>query len=154
MKVFCIIILRRLKDARDKLTRPEQAGFRPGKGCQEHILTLRLILQQSERFQLSIFIAFIDFVATFNSLIRNELWKIMIEDGVPAQLIEILKRDYESTVTRVRTADGETTEFDVESGVKQGCPLSPILFNYIIDWIMTNSLCTQKGLSSVREKTT
>jgi hypothetical protein len=47
MEVFCIIILNRFKDAQDMLTRPEQACFRPGKGCQEHILTLRLILQQS-----------------------------------------------------------------------------------------------------------
>ncbi|KAK2717484.1 hypothetical protein QYM36_006308 [Artemia franciscana] len=79
VKVVCIIILNRFTDTRDQLTRHEQAGFRPGRGCQEHILTFCLILQQSERFQLSAFVAFIDFVATFDSLIRTELWKIMVK---------------------------------------------------------------------------
>jgi hypothetical protein len=68
----------------------------------------------------------------------------LLEDGVPAELIEILKGAYESTVTRVQTANSKTTEFDVESGIKQGCPLLPAPFNYIIDWIMMNSLCTHK----------
>ncbi|KAK2713351.1 hypothetical protein QYM36_009274, partial [Artemia franciscana] len=95
MKVISIIVLNRFKNARDKLTGPEQAGFRPDRGRLEHILTLRLILQQSERFQLSAIITFIDFVAAFDSLIRTELWKIMVEDSVPAELIEILKGAYD-----------------------------------------------------------
>ena len=68
----------------------------------------------------------------------------MVEDGVQAELIELLKGAHESTVTRFQTDDGKTTEFDVDSGVKQGFPLLPALFNYIIDWIKVNSPCTHK----------
>ena len=146
MKVFCIIILNHFKDALDMLTRPEQVGFGPRGGCQKHCLTLHLILQQSERFQLSDMIAFIDFVPAFDSLIRTELVKIVLEDGAPAGLIEIFKGAYESTVTKVRATEGEITEFYVDSGFKQWCALLPARFNYIKDCILAYRLCNHKGL--------
>ncbi|KAK2724222.1 hypothetical protein QYM36_000920 [Artemia franciscana] len=134
------------EDALDMLTRPEQVGFGPRGGCQKHCLTLHLILQQSERFQLSDMIAFIDFVPAFDSLIRTELVKIVLEDGAPAGLIEIFKGAYESTVTKVRATEGEITEFYVDSGFKQWCALLPARFNYIKDCILAYRLCNHKGL--------
>ena len=135
IKIFCVILLNRFKDARDKLTRPEQAGYRPGRGCPGQILTIHLILQQYSRFHLPLLIAFIDFAAAFDSLIREELWRIMAEDGAPQEIIEILRSAYKDTETCVRVSGNDTPKFPVEFGVKQGCPLSPILFNYAIDWI-------------------
>ena len=146
MKIFCVILLNRFKDARDKLTRPEQAGFRPGRGCPEQILTIRLILQQYSRFHLPLLIAFIDFAAAFDSLIREELWRIMAEDGAPQEIIEILRSAYKDTETCVRVSGNDTPKFPVEFGVKQGCPLSPILFNYAIDWIMYNAMRNHSGI--------
>ncbi|KAK2707487.1 hypothetical protein QYM36_015254, partial [Artemia franciscana] len=92
-----------------KLKRREQAGFRPGRGCQEHILTLRLILQKNKRFHLSASIAFLDFVAAFDSLIRIEIWKIMVKSGVPAELIENPREAVKDNESRQSNTGGVVT---------------------------------------------
>ena len=60
----------------------------------------------------------------------------MLCDGAPEKLIQLIKSYYTSTRAQVRAYGEESLEFDLYSGVLQGCPLSPILFNYVIDWIM------------------
>ncbi|BHF73596.1 hypothetical protein SprV_0401667800 [Sparganum proliferum] len=85
-------------------------------------------------------ICFIDFVAAFDSVRRESLWRIMALDGVPAKIIAIIKAYYRSTTARVLVRNNPSHPFGILSGVRQGCILSPILFNYAIDWILGSAL--------------
>ena len=71
---------------------------------------------------------------------------------VPCQLIDIIKEMYTDTWCQVRTAEGFSDEFRVESGVRQGCILSPLLFNCFMDTILT--LETTPGGWSIEYTTT
>ncbi|CAI9715828.1 Hypothetical predicted protein [Octopus vulgaris] len=71
----------------------------------------------------------------------------MQADGIPSKLLNFIKAYYRSTRSRVRVY-GEVSEyFEIRSGVRQGCVLSPTLFNYAIDWITTNALREFSGIT-------
>ena len=112
----------------------------------KNLTTLHLILQQCERYKLPIINMFLDFVAAFDSVTRQNLWRIMLEDGMPVEFIELLKAYYKHCKSTVRVLGEETEPFNVESGVKQGCILSPVLFNYCIDWILESALSSFDGV--------
>nr|VZH91264.1 unnamed protein product [Spirometra erinaceieuropaei] len=121
---------------RDSRTRPIQAGFRAGRGCAGQIFTLRRILEFRHSYQQSTAVCFIDFVAAFDSVHRESLWRIMAQDSVPAKIIAMIKAYYRSTTLRVLVCNNLSQPFGIRSGVRQGCVLSPILFNYAIEWIL------------------
>lgn len=64
--------------------------------------------------------------------------------GVPDHLINLLKALYDNQEATVRTEYGETEGFGIEKGVRQGCILSPYLFNLYSEHIMR-----QAGLESL-----
>ncbi|KAK2708245.1 hypothetical protein QYM36_013997 [Artemia franciscana] len=82
------------------------------------------------RFNLPIINMFLDFVAAFDSVTRGNLWRIMAEDGMLVEFVELLKAYYEHCKSIVRVLGEETEPFSVESGVKQGRILSHVLFNH------------------------
>jgi hypothetical protein len=80
-KIFAMVLLKRSEGARDEPKRENQCGFCRGRACTDQILTLRLILQQYERYNLPIINLFPDFVTAFDSATRENHWRIMVENG-------------------------------------------------------------------------
>ena len=76
-KVFYIIILERLTNEVDNILKDHQAGFRQGRGCIDHIATLRIIVEQSLEFDSSLYINFVDYEKAFDSLDRDTLWNLL-----------------------------------------------------------------------------
>nr|VZH96274.1 unnamed protein product [Spirometra erinaceieuropaei] len=72
-------------------------------------------------------VCFIDLAATFDSVHRESLWRIMAVDGVPAKMMAIIKAYYCSTTARVLVRNNLAQLFVIRSGV---------LLNYAIDWIL------------------
>nr|VZI49259.1 unnamed protein product [Spirometra erinaceieuropaei] len=64
----------------------------------------------------------------------------MALDGVPAKIIAMIKAYYRSTTARVLVRNNLSQPFGIQSGVRQGCILSSILFNYAIYWILGRAL--------------
>ena len=125
-KMFSKIIMTRMKAIVDKLLRPEQAGFRKGRGTTEHIFTLRKILEQFNEWQRQIF------EKAFDSVDRESLWEILRHYGIQeklVKLIQILSRNFSCS-------DGKlTTKFTMKSGVRQRCVMISFLFTLAIDWV-------------------
>nr|VZI29140.1 unnamed protein product [Spirometra erinaceieuropaei] len=117
--------------------RPSQTGVRAGRGCTDQIFTLRRILEFRHSYQQPTAVCFIDFVAAFLSV---HLWRIMALDGVPAKIIAMIKAYYRSTIARVLVGNNLSQPFGIRLGLRQGCILSPILFNYAIYWILGMAL--------------
>ena len=66
-------------------------------------------------------------------------WKILKEMGIPDHLTCFLRNLYAGQEATVRTEHGTTDWFQVEKGVRQGCILSPCLFNLCAEYIMRNA---------------
>ena len=70
---------------------------------------------------------------------HNKLWKILKEMGIPGHLICLLKNPYAGQEATVRIGHGTTDWFQIGKGVRQGCILSPCLFNLHAEYIMRNA---------------
>ena len=70
---------------------------------------------------------------------HNKLWKILKEMGIPEHLICLLRNLYADQEATVRTGQGTTDRFQIGKGVRQGCILSPCLFNLYAENIMRNA---------------
>ena len=70
---------------------------------------------------------------------HNKLWRILNEIGIPDHLTCLLRNLYAGQEATVRTEHGTTDWFQIGKGVRQGCILSPYLFNLYAEYIMRNA---------------
>jgi len=76
-KLLNNIIDARIKDEAQSSMREEQAGFRKGRGCADHIYVLRHIVKQCEEWRKALALNFVDFRKAFDSVLRASMWKIV-----------------------------------------------------------------------------
>ena len=79
------------------------------------------------------------FDKALDSLDRDALWKLFRHYGVPDKIVNIIRNSYEGLTCRVVHQGQLSDSFEVKTGVRQGCLLSPFLFLLEVDWIMKNS---------------
>jgi len=137
-KVLSKVILERLKEAVDVKLRKNQAGFRSGRSCADQIVSLRIIIEQALEQRYPCFLNFIDYRKAFDSLDRKTLWKILAHYGIPKKLINIIKAIYDNQKAKILYKGKLSAAFLIETGVRQGCLLSPFLFILAIDYILKN----------------
>ena len=106
-----------------------QAGFRKGRGTRDQISNIRWIIRKKIEFQKSIYFCFIEYSKAFDFVDHNKLWKILKEMGTPDHLTCLLRNLYVYQEATVRTGRGTPDWFQIGKGVRQGCILSPWLFN-------------------------
>ena len=116
-----------------------QAGFRKGRGTRDQIANICWIIEKAREFQKNIYFCFIDYAKTFDCVDHNQLWKILKEMGIPDHLICLMRNLYAGQEATVRTGHGTTDWFQIGKGVRQGCILSPCLFNLYAEYLMRNS---------------
>ena len=75
----------------------------------------------------------------FDCVDHNKLCKILKEVGIPDYLICFLRNFYAGQEATIRTAHGTTDWFQIGKGVRQGCILSPCLFNLYAEYVMRNA---------------
>ena len=105
-----------------------QAGFRKGRGTRDRIASISWIIEKAREFQKNIYFYFIDYAKAFDCVEHNQLWEILKEMGIPDHLTCLLRNLYAGQEAAVRTEHG-TDWFQIGKGVRQGCILSPCLFN-------------------------
>ena len=97
------------------------------------------IIKKAKEFQRNIYFCFLDYAKAFDCVDHNKLWKILKEIGISDHLTCILRNLYASQEATVRTGHGTTDWFQIGKGVRQGCILSPCLFNLYAEYIMRNT---------------
>ena len=106
-----------------------QTGFRKGRGNRNQIASIRWIIGKAREFQKNIYSCFIDYAKVFDCVDHNKLWKILKEMGIRDHLTCLLRNLYAGQEATVRPEHGTTDLFQIGKGVRQGCILSPCLFN-------------------------
>ncbi|VDP54866.1 unnamed protein product [Schistosoma curassoni] len=124
-KVFNKVLLNRMKDFVDAQLRDQQAGFRKDRSCTDQIAK-----------------------KAFNSVDRTTLWKILRHYGVPEKIVNIIRNSYDGLHCKIVHGGQLTDSFEVKTGVRQGCLLSPFLFLLVIDWIIKTS--TSEGKHGIQ----
>ena len=116
-----------------------QAGFIKGRGTRDQIANIRWIMEKAREFQKHVYFCFIDYAKAFDCVDHNKLRKILKEMGKPDHLNCLLRNLYAGQEAIVRTGHGTTDSFQIGKGVRQGCILSPCLFNLYAEHIMRNA---------------
>ena len=106
-----------------------QASFRKGRGTRDQTDNTCWILIESRKLQKNIYFCFVDYAKTFDCVDHNKLWKILKKMGIPDHMNCLLRNLYASQDATVRTRHGTTDWFQIGKGERQGCILSPCLFN-------------------------
>ena len=110
-----------------------------GRGTRDQIANICRIMVKAREFQKNIYFCFIDYTKVFDCVDHNQLWKILQKMGIPDHLICVLRNLYVGQEATVRTGHGTTDWFQIGKGVRQGCILSPSLFNFYAEYIMRNA---------------
>ena len=95
-------------------------------------------MKKAREFQKNIYFCFIDYAKAFDCVDHNKLWEILKEMGIPDHLICLLRKLYAGQEATVGTGHGTTAWFQIGK-VRQGCILSPCLFNFNAEYIMRNA---------------
>lgn len=140
-KIYAEILRNRLeKETEDKRILPEsRSGFRRGRSTIDNIFILNHLVQREKesgkgKKDKKVFAFFVDLKAAFDNVKREVLWTIMEKKGIDKRLISRIKKIYEEMILVIRCKDVCTDKFWIWKGVRQGCVLSPLLFNlYIAD---------------------
>ena len=115
-----------------------QDGFRKGRGTTYQIANICWIIEKAREFQKNIYFCFIDYAKAFDRVGHNKLWKILKEMGIQYHLTCLMRNLYAGQEKTVRTGHGTTDWFQIGKGVRQGCILSPCLFNFYAEYIIRN----------------
>ena len=106
-----------------------QAGFREGRGTRDQIANIRWIMEKARVPEKHLFLLYWP-CQSFDCVDHNKLWKILKEMGIPDHLTCLLRNLYAGQEAAVRPGHGTTDWFQIGKGVRQGCILSPCLFNF------------------------
>ena len=113
-----------------------QAGFRKGRGTRDQIANICWIIEKGREFQKNIYFYY---AKAFDCVDHNKQWKILKEMGIPDHLTCLLINLYTGQEATVKTVQETTDWFQIGKGVRQGCILSPCLFNLYAEYIMRNA---------------
>ena len=113
-----------------------QAEIRKGRGTRDQIANICWIIEKARELQKNIYFCFIYYTKAFDCVDHNKLWKIFQEMGLSDHLTCLLRNLYAGQEATVRTRHGTMDWFQTGKGVRQGCILSPCLFNLYAENIM------------------
>ena len=117
----------------------------------ENYDTNERIIEKVRVFQKNIYFCFIDYAEPLNVWITRN-WKILKRMGITDHLTYLLRNLYAGQEVTVRTGHGPTDWFQIGKEVRQGCILSPCLFNLYEEYIMKSTGLEEAQAGIKREK--
>ncbi|KAK9306259.1 hypothetical protein QLX08_002989 [Tetragonisca angustula] len=135
-KILTSVMARRLRRwlENNKVLGESQCGFRSKTATRDDLFALNsLIGNKLRRKGGKLYAAFVDFRTAFDTVNRWKMKGKLKRMGISGRMLDMIKSIYRETTSEVITLKGRNRRFKTDRGVRQGCPLSPILFNMYID---------------------
>ena len=134
-KLYASLLTRRLSEwsERHHLRAVGQAGFRADHSTLDQMLVLRTLIESARAVREPLFACFVDFQKAYDSVPRDLLWQKLQRLGVTGWCLQAIQALYADVPLVVQGAPADELPFHSLMGVKQGCPLSPLLFGIYID---------------------
>jgi len=131
-KLFSRMLCGRIKSSITGQQSVDQAAYRNGFSTEDHLLALTLLLETCAEWNLHLWLGLVDFEKAFDTVEHAPLWDALTELGVRAEYVDLIKMLYREQKSTVFSGS-ESRPFTLERGVKQGDPVSSLLFLAVME---------------------
>jgi len=139
-KILLKVLTRRIEaKTRDFIGR-NQFGFRRGCGTRDAIGVMRVLCERSMEFGNDVYICFVDFEKAFDRVNWVKMMEVLKSLNVDWRDRRMISQLYMKQEAVIRIADGDSEPGIIGRGVRQGCPLSPLLFLIYAEMMMVEAL--------------
>uniref|UniRef100_A0A3P9NEF4 ribonuclease H n=1 Tax=Poecilia reticulata TaxID=8081 RepID=A0A3P9NEF4_POERE len=135
LRLFSKLLSDRIQEACP--THQSQKGFLKGEGCGSNLMVVNGLIKRAWRRKESLALVFIDLARAFDSISHRLIKEVLEARGVDEGIRNLISDSYRDSYSRVKSDGGLTRKIFLKVGVKQGDPLSPILFNLGIDPLLS-----------------
>jgi len=135
-KILTIILNNRLSKIIESKLSDVQSRFRPNRSTLDNVFIVRQTFEKCYEYNIDLHNMFIDYTQTFDSVKRNKVLECLIQYNIPAKLQKLIALTLTGTNAIVKINNEFTDKFDVQTGVKQGDPLSATLFSIARDSVL------------------
>jgi len=145
-KILLHLINARITPIIERHLTDSQLGFRKGKGTKDAIFQFRTVMERVTQVNKKVYACFIDYQKAFDRINHEKLLVIMEKAGIPDLERKLIKSLYWNQYAVIRTKDGKSRKICIRRGVRQGCIISPILFNLYSEYMMQEIHEKRKGI--------
>ncbi|KAJ2952534.1 hypothetical protein O0L34_g6852 [Tuta absoluta] len=140
LKIFLKIIHSRIHTKIEDKISDTQFGFRNGLGTRDALFGYQVLMQRCWDMNQTVYICFIDYEKAFDRVQHQKLIEILHNTGIDSKDIRIIRNLYWQQTANVRVEQALSNDVKILRGVRQGCILSPILFNIYAETIFSEAL--------------
>ena len=115
---------------------PLQRAFIPVGGCFENTIAVDFLIRHARKNRREFHLVGIDVSKAFDSVSHNSIQRALRRQGIEEDMIRYIMASYKGTSTTIQCNNVEIDNVNILRGVKQGDPMSPVIFNSIIDELL------------------
>jgi len=136
-KLFMKVLTDRVEKIaeKEKLISGEQQGFRTDRSCMGALFILRRMAAKASKEGKSFMVASLDISKAYDTVNHDTLWAVLEGKGLQGKWLNTIKDMYTNNIILSDTTEGMSRGIDMKQGIRQGCPMSPILFALYMDWV-------------------
>lgn len=144
-KILATAIKGKLSKYAEKILGEYQCGFRPYRSVMDQIFVLKEMQTNCYEHKIVLYALFIDFQQAYDTVDRRQLYKALQELGIPNKIINLVRMTHQNTENKVRVHGNISESFKIGKGLRQGDPISAILFNLALEMIVRKSNINREG---------
>ncbi|CAI2357318.1 unnamed protein product [Caenorhabditis sp. 36 PRJEB53466] len=150
-KLYSSLWNRRIRSVKGVMSKC-QRGFQEREGCNESIGILRTAIDVAKGRKKNLSVAWLDLTNAFGSVPHELIEHTLEKYGFPEEIVHVIKDIYNGASIRVKSKNEKSNQIKLNSGVKQGDPISPTLFNMCLEGVIRKHLDTSSGHKCLKTK--